>query len=53
MRDYKFFFTLIIFSITITGCEFLGDIFRAGIWVGIIIVVIIIAIIFWLVKKFR
>jgi len=36
---------------TLTSCEVIGDIFKAGIWVGVIIVVLVIALIIWLVSK--
>ncbi|WP_373497572.1 hypothetical protein [Aquiflexum sp.] len=42
-----FFFILTTF----TGCSLIGDIFKAGVWVGIIVVVIIIALVFWIIKK--
>ena len=42
-------FTLLLF--TMTSCEVIGGIFKAGVWVGILIVVAIIVIVFWLFKK--
>ena len=42
---------MLVFAVTFTSCEAIGGIFKAGIWVGIIIVVIIVAIIFWLISK--
>ena len=47
---YISFLLLILFSLS--GCEIIGDIFKAGVWVGIILVVLVIALIFWLIKKF-
>lgn len=44
---------LIFFALTITGCQAIGDIFKAGVWMGIIIVVVVIVIIFWLIGKAR
>lgn len=46
--------TLVIIAsaMTLSGCEMIGDILKAGIWMGIIFVVIIIAIIYWLFRKF-
>ncbi len=38
---------------TMSGCEVIGDIFKAGMWVGVIIVVAIVALILWLVGKAR
>ncbi len=36
---------------TLTSCEVIGDIFKAGVWVGVIIVVLVIALVIWLIKK--
>lgn len=44
---------MILFAVTLTSCEAIAGIFKAGIWVGIVIVVIIVAIIFWLINKAR
>ena len=41
------FFVLLVFA----GCELVGDIFKAGVWTGVIIVVAVIAGIIFLVKK--
>lgn len=38
---------------TFTSCEVIGDIFQAGLVVGIIIVVLIVALIFWIIRKFK
>jgi hypothetical protein len=38
--------------LTLPGCEFLGDVFKTGVWFGIIIVVGIIAVISFVVKLF-
>ncbi len=44
-------FVMILF--TATGCELAGDIFEAGVSVGIFIVIAVIVLIIWLVSKFR
>ncbi len=44
---------LLVLSTLTTGCELVGDIFQAGLVVGIIIVVLIVALISWLVRGFR
>ncbi len=36
---------------SLSGCELIGDIFKAGVWVGVLIVVGIIALIVFLVSK--
>lgn len=38
---------------TLTSCEAIGDIFQAGMGVGIFLVVVVIILIFWLLRKFR
>lgn len=44
--------TLLIFlSISLSSCAAIAGIFKAGVWVGVLIVVIIIIIIFWLISK--
>lgn len=48
-------FSLIALSaITLlSGCELVGDIFKAGAYTGIFLVVVIIALVIWLLSKFR
>lgn len=36
----------------LSSCEVIGGIFKAGVWSGIIVVVIVVALIIWLVSKF-
>ncbi|MEX0684540.1 MAG: hypothetical protein WD267_06745 [Balneolales bacterium] len=38
---------------TLSGCEMLGDIFKAGAWIGAIGVIIIVAIIYFIVRAFK
>ncbi len=40
-------------SFLLSGCEALGNIFQAGMWVGVIVVVLIIALVLWLIGKMR
>lgn len=44
-------FFIIFISACLSSCEVIGDIFKAGVWVGILIVVGIIALIFFIVGK--
>jgi hypothetical protein len=37
----------------LSSCEVIGGIFKAGVWVGVIVVVAIIALILWLVGRSR
>jgi len=43
---------IIAAAMTLSGCEMIGDILQVGIWMGIILVAIVIAIIYWLYRKF-
>ncbi len=45
-------FVFVLLSVTLTGCDVIGDIFEAGIWAGVIIVVLVIVFIIWIIKKF-
>jgi cytosine/uracil/thiamine/allantoin permease len=55
MRDFKAFFAglfiLFLASITLSGCKVIGDIFSAGVWVGVIGVIIVVALVIWLISK--
>ena len=44
-------FFLLSIAIIFSSCEAIAGIFKAGVWVGIIIVVVIIALVFWLISK--
>ncbi|MBF6607601.1 MAG: hypothetical protein ITG00_02560 [Flavobacterium sp.] len=48
----KLLLLFLVFS-TITSCELIGDIFQAGMVIGIFIVVAIILLIWWIVRKMR
>ncbi len=45
--------SLVILSLSLTSCEAIGGIFKAGMWIGVIIVIIVIALILWLVRKVK
>ncbi len=53
----KHFFSLlallVLFTLTLSGCELIGDIFKAGVWVGVVLVLVVVAIIGWIVAKSR
>lgn len=52
----RFMRLLIIAVVPLLGlsaCEILGDIFQAGVWVGVILVVGVIALIVWLVSRVK
>lgn len=47
------FLVAIVFLTSFTSCEIIGDIFEAGIWTGIILIVLIVAILIYIFSKFR
>ena len=44
---------LLALGITSAGCQVVGDIFQAGMWVGVIMVVLVVGGIAFLASKFR
>lgn len=46
-------FILLPLLVFLSSCEAIAGIFKAGVWVGILIVVVIIVIILWLIGKTR
>jgi hypothetical protein len=44
---------LLTLAVTVSGCEIVGGIFKAGMWVGVIMVLLVVALIVWVMKKAR
>jgi len=42
---------MLVMAISLSSCEVIEGIFKAGVWVGVIIVVVIIALVFWVIRK--
>ncbi len=42
---------LVVLALATSGCQLVGDIFQAGMWVGIIGVVLVIVLIGWVVSR--
>jgi hypothetical protein len=53
MGKLTLYMTLFVIVSSFSSCELAGDIFSAGMWVGILIVVAVIALIVWLVGRGR
>lgn len=53
MKSHNFTLLAVLFFILLTSssCDIILGIFEAGMWVGIILVVLVIALLIWLVKK--
>lgn len=51
MKKYYSLPILALLATSLSGCEVIGGIFKAGVWSGIILVVIVVALIIWVVTK--
>jgi len=47
----KILLPLLLIAFTLSSCEAIAGIFKAGVWFGVIGVIVIIVIIFWLISK--
>ena len=52
IRNYVAMFLLLLLF-TMSGCELVGDIFEAGMWTALIVIVLIIILIAWIFRKLR
>ncbi|WP_198001422.1 hypothetical protein [Nibribacter ruber] len=55
MKTLKAYFLslLLVMTLTLSGCELVGDIFQAGMWTAVIVIVLIVLLIGWLLRKMR
>lgn len=51
MRQAKLLLITGLISLLFSSCELIGDIFKSGVYVGILIVVIILIFIIWIIRK--
>jgi Rrf2 family protein len=52
MKHFSYLFVLLLLStLALTGCEAIGDIFKAGVWTGVLLVILVIGVIVWLVTR--
>ena len=51
IRKYYPLAILAFLSTTLSGCELVEGIFKAGVWTGVIVVVLVLALIIWLISK--
>jgi hypothetical protein len=42
---------MLVIAVSLSSCQAIESIFKAGVWVGVIAVVVVIAVIFWLISK--
>lgn len=54
MKQFKYIgIWMMAIMLSLSSCELIGDIFRAGMAVGIFVVVLVVALIIWLITRFR
>lgn len=54
MKQFKYIgIWLLAIALSLSSCELIGDIFQAGMAVGIFIIVVIVALVIWLLSRFR
>ena len=54
MKKYSLFGLLALAMVmTFSSCQVIGGIFKAGVWVGILLVVLVVGVILWLVGRGR
>jgi hypothetical protein len=53
MNNASWFVLLPLLTMILPGCEIIGDIFQAGVWVGVILVVLVIGLVVWIFSRAR
>ncbi|PSR56194.1 hypothetical protein AHMF7605_23155 [Adhaeribacter arboris] len=55
MKNFRYFFPifLMFLALTVTSCEVIGDIFKAGMWTAVIGIVVVVLFVLWLLRKIR
>ncbi len=53
MKIYSSLFVLLFCMLTLTSCEAIGTIFKAGMWWAFFLVALVIGVILWVVMKTR
>jgi hypothetical protein len=51
MKNSLYVLLFVLISVSLTSCELIGDIFKAGVWVGILAVAAVIGLIIFLISK--
>jgi hypothetical protein len=55
MKDFNRFLIILMIALTpfLQSCELAGDIFSAGVWIGVSVVLVVIFVVLWLFGKAR
>ena len=53
LSRYQLIVLLVLVSLSSAGCELVGDIFKAGVWVGVVMLFVVIGLIGFVAAKIR
>jgi len=53
MRFFLLLALLVVSAMTLTGCEVIGGIFKAGMWTGVIAIVLVLVVVGFIAAKIR
>ncbi|HEX9442958.1 MAG TPA: hypothetical protein VGA73_02510 [Candidatus Binatia bacterium] len=51
MKAIFYSIPVLLTALNLSGCQIVGDIFKAGVWVGVLLVVLVIGVIVWMVSR--
>lgn len=53
-KNQGFLLAALFFVVTaMSSCEIIGDIFQAGMWAMLIIIILVVALIYWIIRKIK
>jgi hypothetical protein len=55
MKNIRVYYSIlfVLLAVSLSSCEFIGDVFKAGMWSALIIIVLIVLLVTWLFRKLR
>ena len=40
-----------VFLLSMSSCDFIGDVFEAGFWTAVVVIVILVVLVIWIIRK--
>ena len=55
MKNIRVYYSIlfVLLAVSLSSCEVIGDIFKAGMWSALIIIVLIVLLVVWLFRRLR
>ena len=47
LSNYFNYLIILLLTVTLTSCEVVGDIFKGGVWTGVILVIVVIGVVIY------